>query len=132
MTYGGPFDIGKLECELNLLKEEMNAEDFWLDLEKAGIVNRKYAKISKLITDISNTCKVITDVIIEGEDWDPTYQTGRFAGENRFKVFTLRRIPGWAGIQSIIDLPKSNSYYKLGDNAITIFPTKKITDWIKD
>lgn len=85
-----------------------------------------------IITDISNTCKVITDVIIEGEDWDPTYQTGRFAGENRFKVFTLRRIPGWAGVQSIIDLPKSNSYYKLGDNAITIFPTKKITDWIKD
>ena len=61
MTYGGPFDIGKLECELNLLKEEMNAEDFWLDLEKAGIVNRKYAKISKLITDINNIKTNIND-----------------------------------------------------------------------
>lgn len=61
MTYGGLFDIGKLECELNLLKEEMNAKDFWLDLEKAGIVNRKYAKISKLITDINNIKTNIND-----------------------------------------------------------------------
>lgn len=61
MTYGGLFDIDKLECELNLLKEEMNADDFWLDLEKAGIVNRKYAKISKLITDINNIKTSIND-----------------------------------------------------------------------
>lgn len=61
MTYGGLFDIGKLECELNLLKEEMNADDFWMDLERAGIVNRKYAKISKLITDINNIKTSIND-----------------------------------------------------------------------
>ncbi len=61
MTYGGLFDIGKLESELNLLKEEMNADDFWIDLERAGIVNRKYAKISKLITDINNIKTSIND-----------------------------------------------------------------------
>ena len=61
MTYGGLFDIGKLESELNLLKEEMNADDFWMDLERAGIVNRKYAKISKLITDINNIKTNIND-----------------------------------------------------------------------
>lgn len=61
MTYGGLFDIGKLESELNLLKEEMNADDFWMDLERAGIVNRKYAKISKLITDINNIKTSIND-----------------------------------------------------------------------
>ena len=61
MTYGGLFDIGKLESELNLLKEEMNADDFWMDLERAGIVNKKYAKISKLITDINNIKTSIND-----------------------------------------------------------------------
>lgn len=61
MTYGGLFDIGKLESELNLLKEEMNADDFWMDLERTGIVNRKYAKISKLITDINNIKTSIND-----------------------------------------------------------------------
>lgn len=61
MTYGGLFDIGKLESELNLLKEEMNADDFWMDLERAGIVNRKYAKISKLIKDINNIKTSIND-----------------------------------------------------------------------
>ncbi len=61
MTYGGLFDIGKLESELNFLKEEMNADDFWMDLERAGIVNRKYAKISKLITDIKNIKTSIND-----------------------------------------------------------------------
>lgn len=61
MTYGGLFDIVKLESELNLLKEEMNADDFWMDLERAGIVNRKYAKISKLITDINNIKTSIND-----------------------------------------------------------------------
>ena len=39
----------------------MNADDFWSDLEKAGIVNRKYAKISKLITDINNIKTNIND-----------------------------------------------------------------------
>ena len=61
MTYGGLFDIGKLESELNLLKEEMNADDFWVDLERAGLVNKKYAKISKLITDINNIKTSIND-----------------------------------------------------------------------
>ena len=61
MTYGGLFDIGKLESELNFLKEEMNADDFWMDLERAGIVNKKYAKISKLITDINNIKTSIND-----------------------------------------------------------------------
>ena len=61
MTYGGLFDIVKLESELNLLKEEMNADDFWMDLERAGIVNRNYAKISKLITDINHIKTSIND-----------------------------------------------------------------------
>lgn len=72
MTYGGLFDIGKLESELNFLKEEMNADDFWMDLERAGIVNRKYAKISKLTTDIKNIKTSINDnlelLVILNED----------------------------------------------------------------
>lgn len=61
MIYGGHFDIGKLESELNLLKEEMNTDDFWTNLERAGIVNRKYSQISKLITNINNIKTNIND-----------------------------------------------------------------------
>lgn len=64
--------------------------------------------------------------------FDAEYKTGRYAGENKLKVIIGRNIPVYRNIQRIIELPDNNSYYKLGDNALSIIPVKEIGEWIRE
>ena len=78
---------------------------------------------------------IISDIIkavINIANYDETFQTGRFAGQNKLKVYLTRRIPGYGGIRSLLSLPDSNRYYKIGDTASTIVPTRPIGEWIGD
>lgn len=54
------------------------------------------------------------------ENFEPTYQTGRFAGENKILSRLKRRIPIYRGIHtSIYDIVENNNYYKIGNNILT-------------
>lgn len=63
--------------------------------------------------------------------FEEEYKTGRYAGENKLKVIIGRNIPVYRNIQRIIELPDNNSYYKLGDNALSVIPVKEIGEWIR-
>lgn len=65
-------------------------------------------------------------------DVNQEYMTGRYAGENKLKVIIGRNIFVYRNIQRIIELPDNNSYYKLGDNALSIIPVKEIGEWIRE
>lgn len=65
-------------------------------------------------------------------DVNQEYMTGRYAGENKLKVIIGRNIPVYRNIQRIIELPDNNSYYKLGDNALSVIPVKEIGEWIRE
>ena len=84
------------------------------------------------ITDIFSSMINISHAIIQGDEWESTYQSGRFAGEYKLAVYLERRIPIWNGIRGILDIPENNHYYKVGDNAVTLVPTKDIANWIKE
>lgn len=85
-----------------------------------------------IITDIFSSMINISHAIIQGDEWESTYQSGRFAGEYKLAVYLERRIPIWNGIRGILDIPENNHYYKVGDNAVTLVPTKDIANWIKE
>lgn len=55
------------------------------------------------------------------EDYDMTYQSGRFAGQNKLWVYIKRRIPMYSSLYSLFDIVNSNQYYKVGDTGSTIF-----------
>ena len=59
-------------------------------------------------------------------DYDMTYHSGRFAGENKLSVYIQRRIPMWSAIRSLADITSSNQYYKVGHNAATLIQAKKV------
>ena len=59
-------------------------------------------------------------------DYDMTYHSGRFSGENKLSVYVQRRIPMWSAIRSLADITTSNQYYKVGHNAATLIQAKKI------
>ena len=71
-------------------------------------------------------------MIMEGDDFDGTYKSGKFAGESKLKVYIERRIPIWRGIKtSFIDIKTNNSYYKVGENFLGFFNIKERVDEYK-
>ena len=84
------------------------------------------------IEDLLHAAGLISQWIIQGEDFDPYYQTGLYAGENKLWVNLRRQIPMYHAINMIERLERSNKYYKLGDNMLSIIPIKDIADWIRE
>lgn len=69
------------------------------------------------ISDLWQTMDVISQSIFGGEDFDPYFRTGRFAGQRKIKVYLERRIPVYRGIKvSFLDINEQNTYYKLRQN----------------
>lgn len=70
------------------------------------------------IQDLYKSISLLSHMIMEGDEFDPYYRSGRFAGEHKLSVYIQRRIPIWRGIKTgFVDIVESNSYYKLGKNA---------------
>lgn len=67
-----------------------------------------------------------------GDEESLYYQSGRFAGENRLLVYLKRRTPIYNGVRGIIELPKNNRYYREGETAITLVPTKDIAEDLQE
>ena len=85
-----------------------------------------------IVGDVFSAIGNICGYMLGGEDYDMTYQSGRFAGRNKVSVYLERRIPIWNGIRGVVETPDNNHYYKLGDTAMTLVPTKDIANWIKE
>lgn len=85
------------------------------------------------IQDLLQSCGLLAHMLMEGEDFDPYYHSGRFAGEHKLSVYIQRRIPIWRGIKTgFIDIVDSNSYYKLTQNMLGFIDAPAIAKWIKD
>ncbi|AXF52217.1 MAG: hypothetical protein [crAssphage sp. isolate ctcc615] len=84
------------------------------------------------IEDGLATVGLISQWAIQGDEFDPYYSSGLYAGENKFDVMIKRNIPMYHSIYMLERLNRSNKYYKLGDNMLTIIPTKQIADYINE
>ena len=84
------------------------------------------------ITDLMSTAGFIAQYMIQGDDFDPYYQSGLYAGENKLEVKLKRNIPVYHSINMLERLNRNNKYYKLGDNMLSIVPVKDIADWINE
>ena len=83
------------------------------------------------IQDLLQSCGLLAHMLMEGEDFDPYYRSGRFAGEHKLSVYIQRRIPVWRGIKTgFIDIVDSNQYYKLSNNMLGFVNAQAIADWI--
>jgi hypothetical protein len=78
-----------------------------------------------LLTTVGNTAAYIFD-----NDFNPEYTTGRYKGQNKFKVMLIRNVPIVRSINRLIDMPNNNSYYKLNENMLSIVPYKEWADII--
>ena len=84
------------------------------------------------ITDLLSSLNLLAHMILDGEDFDGEYHSGKFAGEEKLLVYLQRRIPMWRGIKSsFIDITANNKYYKIGDNLLSFLPVDKIVGLLK-
>lgn len=82
------------------------------------------------ISDLLSTMGLISQYMIQGDEFDPYYSTGLYKDENKFWVQIRRNIPIYHSINMVERLERSNKYYKLGDNMLSIVPVKDIADFI--
>lgn len=64
------------------------------------------------------------------EDFDPTYQTGLYAGQNKGWVLLKRNIPLYRVIDRLSTMTKNNSYYRINQKAVNMRIAKAIADEI--
>lgn len=81
-------------------------------------------------SDLINTFGLISQWLIQGDDFDPYYSTGLYKGENKFKVKLTRQIPIYHSWQMLNRLDRSNKYYKLEQNMLGRIDTEKVANTI--
>ena len=84
------------------------------------------------ISDLIHSAGFISQWIIQGDEFDPYYKTGLYAGENKLWVNVRRQIPMYHAWNMLERLERNNHYYKLGDNMLSIVPVKDIANWIRE
>lgn len=72
--------------------------------------------------DIINSLNLIANAMFDDE-FDYNYTTGRYKGENKFKVKLMRQVPIYRAYNNLATLDKSNSYYRYGQNILGFVPT---------
>lgn len=64
------------------------------------------------------------------EDFNPTYKTGLYSGENKGWVLLKRNIPLYRVIDRLSNMTKNNSYYRINENSLNLQFGKLIADEI--
>lgn len=72
--------------------------------------------------DIINSLNLVANAMFD-DDFDYNYTTGRYKGENKFKVKLMRQVPIYRAYNNLATLDKSNSYYHYGQNILGFVPT---------
>lgn len=83
------------------------------------------------IEDLFATMNLISCYLFD-DNFESTYQTGKFAGENKFKVKLVNNIPIYRQWLSITDLKNNNKYYKIGENTLNNPIFNNILEWSED
>ena len=84
------------------------------------------------VDELGKLASFAAKMVTQGEDFNINYTNGRYKGENKFKVMLLRQIPIYSRVDRLLDLNRNNSYYKLGDNLMSVIPVKAITKWVME
>lgn len=72
--------------------------------------------------DIINSLNLVANAMFDDE-FDYNYTTGRYKGENKFKVKLMRQVPIYRAYNNLATLDKSNSYYHYGQTILGFVPT---------
>lgn len=70
-------------------------------------------------SDLLKAMQMIPQALFD-PDFNPNYQTGQYAGQNKFSVLLRRNMPGVRPLDRIRFITKNNKYYKVGESQIGV------------
>ena len=70
-------------------------------------------------SDLLKAMQIIPQALFD-PDFNPNYQTGQYAGQNKFSVLIRRNMPGVRPLDRIRFITKNNKYYKVGESQIGV------------
>lgn len=79
------------------------------------------------VNDLIKAITLIPQALFD-PDYNPEYQSGRYAGMNKFEVLWKRNTVGLRNLDRILTIDKNNSYYKLEKSQIGISIAKSFGD----
>ena len=80
--------------------------------------NNPLASMS-IVNDLVKAMTLTSQYLLD-PNYNPEYQTGRYAGENKLEVLLKRNISGYRSYDRILTIDKNNNYYKVGESQIGI------------
>lgn len=83
------------------------------------------------VNDLIKAITLIPQALFD-PDYNPEYQSGRYAGMNKFEVLWKRNTVGLRNLDRILTIDKNNSYYKLEKSQIGISIAKSFGDTLAE
>lgn len=92
--------------------------------------NNPLASMS-IVNDLVKAMTLTSQYLLDPE-YNPEYQTGRYAGENKLEVLLKRNISGYRSYDRILTIDKNNNYYKVGKSQIGINIAKNFGELLNE
>ena len=92
--------------------------------------NNPLASMS-IVNDLVKAMTLTSQYLLD-PNYNPEYQTGRYAGENKLEVLLKRNISGYRSYDRILTINKNNNYYKVGESQIGINIAKNFGELLNE
>ena len=92
--------------------------------------NNPLASMS-IVNDLVKAMTLTSQYLLD-PNYNPEYQTGRYAGENKLEVLLKRNISGYRSYDRILMINKNNNYYKVGESQIGINIAKNFGELLNE
>lgn len=92
--------------------------------------NNPLASMS-IVNDLVKAMTLTSQYLLD-PSYNPEYQTGRYAGENKLEVLLKRNISGYRSYDRILTINKNNNYYKVGESQIGINIAKNFGELLNE
>lgn len=92
--------------------------------------NNPLASMS-IVNDLFKAMTLTSQYLLD-PSYNPEYQTGRYAGENKLEVLLKRNISGYRSYDRILTINKNNNYYKVGESQIGINIAKNFGELLNE
>ena len=92
--------------------------------------NNPLASMS-VVNDLVKAMTLTSQYLLD-PNYNPEYQTGRYAGENKLEVLLKRNISGYRSYDRILMINKNNNYYKVGESQIGINIAKNFGELLNE
>ena len=110
-----------------LQADRLSAESFmWNPIGLMSEAKKQWSSpmaIQGFVSDGINTIGLLCQAMFQGDDFDPVYESGMYAGENKGTVWLKRNIPVYHSYNTLYNLKRNHDYFKRGFS---------LTNWIND